>query len=846
MKITKYISVLLAAFALSGCIRDNAESCPSGDGKIVIQIKMPTAFATRTGTRALDESMELDIATLDVLVFRDNGLNETFMYHVEPTSINDGANSSIKYFTVPMQLSDAGEKQRLVLLANIPSGNRSKLATIAENEEKQAALDKVLFSSAFEWTGSSLPMWGESEHSVIVARGTTGNAFGKIEMLYSMARIDVGLNANADWTAFRGIEHYSIQSVYLCNTNKVGYMAPHSDDLAAGLPTIPSAAEGNNSTSWSQYFNVTYAPQASNHLPATGAMHLIYASEYANKGKSSADVSYVVVGVRYDDPNDAVAAVDSWYRLDFYDRDPADLAVTRLDILRGHRYMFNITGVDGPGYPTMEEAASSAVSKMQATVVAWNETGIITGLEQSEYALSVSQADFKFNSVERTSGGSSDNKVDISTDYSGGWKVSKIVNVNPATGAESANGWLTVSATSGAANTTTTVSLLVPDYNSYTPRYGRIYIEAGKWTYVINVIQVKDGLSLAPKVFNMHFDAHPYTAIHNMVIVQESNWRVNRVECDGRWLNYHILEMYEGRDLLFIQPRANTTGSPRTGYIYITAGGYTDKITVTQGAFTNTCGLGGTAVAQNLGGTEYRTHVYGYNPRAVQVNEVMFFGIEQGYDVIDTKAKWDNYLEVLKGYDDPDEWTYKCFMVDNLKSGASYEYYDMISTYQYQGHGFGERGYYYWPAAHYHTQIPLNPCPEGWRMPTMYELKMAVNPFWNTTVGQDEYDAIYGRPGFSNDAMGQSWWMSRDEAFPGYYTNARFAGGDYEIGTPTGWGDGALWIGHSDKINYPAYGLRVNREWGYGTHEEDLSLWNMSGTIRCVKDEDYSEYLDMY
>lgn len=485
MRITKYILPVLciAAFA-AGCLRDNTDGCGvDGNGEIIIQFKTPESFANRT--RALDDAKEADISTIDILVFEDNGTSETFMYYVEPTHINNNPGSSVKYFTATLKISENGEKQRLVILAN--AQNRDKLGVVSIGTEKQAALDKILFNSAYEWSGNNLPMWGESDRSVIVTERTNGSAFGSISMLYSMARIDVGLNANQNWTAFRGIEHYSISALYLCNTNKRGYIAPHKADLAAGLPTIPSAAEGNNDISCHQYFCTEgKAPGDQNYLPPTGAMHLIYASEYANIGKAPDEVSYLVLSIRYDDPDDGIPATDSWYRIDFYDRDPALSTIKRLDLLRGHRYMVNITGIDGPGYPNLEDAKNSILTRLNAQVVVWNENGIVTGLEADSYVLNVAQSEFLFDGQQHTNA-SSDNKVNVFTDYPGGWKITGITDVTGST--EIPNAWLSTNRTSGNYNVTTELSINMGFHNAATPRMGRIYIQAGKWTYIINVVQ---------------------------------------------------------------------------------------------------------------------------------------------------------------------------------------------------------------------------------------------------------------------------------------------------------------------------------------------------------------------
>ncbi len=494
MKFVKYIFVLLT-IVLSGCLRDNNELCPpGGSGKIILQLSMPGMAATRASIHNW-ATWEYALAREDmyVLVFNDkggDGSNDTFMYYTQPVEeLAHPDNPTTRRYSITLRKSaDSSEKQRLVFLGNCTAEVQALLADPALTTKTKQELFAGLQIEAKKWgTQFPIPMWGESQRSVIVTYSTTGGDFGNIDMLFAVARVDVAVNAYNNFTEADGLDNFILMTSELRNVRSKGYVVPQAaaqfDGAVVKYPSVVPASEGNVINAIGNFaIGNSVAPYT---LSMAG---LLFMNEADNKNSTNDKRAFLLVGGYYTESGQPRnTTVETYYRIDFYERgNPEQTTVKYLDILRGHRYMVNITGVDGPGYQTPEEAASSVTTKLIAEVIPWNNEGVpgdITG----KYTLTVTPPELSFNWMPR---GNSDtgNKVDVFTDYSKGWKVTRITDVT--SGTETANTWLATDITAGDPYVTTRLSVNVSEYGSATPRYGRIYIEAGKWTYIINVEQV--------------------------------------------------------------------------------------------------------------------------------------------------------------------------------------------------------------------------------------------------------------------------------------------------------------------------------------------------------------------
>ena len=498
MKLNRYIWVLLSLVLLvTGCIKDTIyTSCPFGTDAL-LKLNMPEA-ETEVRSYALSEADEHKLDAVDVLVFKDNGTgsdNETFVYATTPTAINNAAGTYNK--TVKVLFNESGtDKHRIVLLANA----RDKISNFDDiitgfttATTKQAALNQIRFANNGVWAtaGTTLPMWGEMEETVVIGPNTVYTA---IDMLRSLARIDVGINMDAAGTPQGLGDLFKLTKVRVYNSNNLALTAPFTVNYNFGsviLPSIPAApAPGKNSPI--EYLST---------IPTgtLGFVREIYTAEVDNKNQSVNNNRLVLLaGGYYTAPGSGSVntTTETWYRIDFN-----DASNNALDVLRNYRYFVNIKEVNGAGQTTPEEAFNQP-SYIGTEVIPWDEFLYSTTVTGS-YTLEVSPLNLTCDYTAQTIGNAVGNELTITTDYSSGWEVEKITEVVGGVETELTTGnfWLQpaggVSISGGAGVSRMNIELT--ENTGTEPRVGKIYIKAGRWTQAITVEQgIYQGIDVNP------------------------------------------------------------------------------------------------------------------------------------------------------------------------------------------------------------------------------------------------------------------------------------------------------------------------------------------------------------
>lgn len=478
------IGFVLLVFLL-GCSDENGWSAngpiDKGD-EVILTLNLRVPGISNPATYALTEQDENELKTIDILVFKEDGASETFLYHTHATDINN----SNKNFRVQLQKSTGSDKHRIVLVANARDALDAAKADFTVGMNKDEVLEKIIFKTDKVWNTTSptdftpLPMWGET--SVAQAITASTSSLGTISLMRAVARIDVGLDMNSSDLPLGFGSRFKMEDVKVYNANNISAIAPLKTNLKADTVYFPTLV--------SDCQLVIPAIAYSHHPTDFGFVREIYLGEADNTSQTDDNKRVcILVGGYYTKDGDAVNETQkTWYRLDFYKRntDPQE----HLDILRNHRYRVNITSVDGPGYKTEEEAFSSRPINIKSEIIVWNETPISNVVFNGQYVLGVSQSQFSFTKSAYTKS-SEDNFVSIATDYKSnndtiqGWKVSSIVDGsgNPITD------WLKTSESSGNAGVTTKMQLLLTENNTGQERKGYIHISAGRLSYVIEVNQ---------------------------------------------------------------------------------------------------------------------------------------------------------------------------------------------------------------------------------------------------------------------------------------------------------------------------------------------------------------------
>ncbi|WP_297117751.1 fimbrial protein [uncultured Porphyromonas sp.] len=415
-RLTKYtihlISGLLLALLTAGCVADrNVSDCITEGEDVELEFALQVP-ALETSLRQLTADQEKQINSIQVLVFNTDGIDdesqETFAYEAEVKSKTQEDNT----IRIRCALKASSKPMRVVCIANANVNTQDfagKTKEVILNDDQM----KKNFTSAWPTDGSKvIPMWGESDKQAVSrttkfnsceasnnGRSNTKNE-GVIHLVRALARIDVGVNFDqtkpADETA-KGSADFKIKSVrvyrYAPSMYVTGTQATTFRQVSANREPLPhtptgmTAAADNNplvfnadATGVDGYIRNIYIPEISNHL-----------DNGQNKGKDAR--TCLVIGGSYK------GGKETFYRVDFITREngkPEDKITKQLDVLRNHRYRFNITDVKGPGTSDPGDALITEPVNITCDVVVWDEGKIDEIKYDGQYYLIVSKDKFHF------------------------------------------------------------------------------------------------------------------------------------------------------------------------------------------------------------------------------------------------------------------------------------------------------------------------------------------------------------------------------------------------------------------------------------------------------------------
>ena len=401
MKIVKLKWIFLSLIViLGGCTNDDFIDPEGGIDRgthmeLLLTLNLPDAF-TSPSTYALNATKENTIKDFDVLVFKKNKTTgvETFLYATTGTADLDGTGTPAQKIRVMLKKSSSSDEQhRVVVLANLRKAveDATRRGHIVEGNLKGDVLSKITFGSASEWnvTGNNytpLPMWGETAQCIAITASTNSTSLGTINLLRSVARIDVGLNISADGETLGGLDNFKISRVKVYNSNNSGLAAPLAvSGNKVELPSVPSG------TATGDYY-YTLEP------PGNGLIREIYTAESDNKTAAEGKETYLIIGGHYNG-----SSTYSWYRIDFFekgsDQSPEEV---RLDLLRNHVYRVNITSVSGPGYQKEDDAKKSRPMNLKYSVQAWDSGDMSDIVFDGVNTLGVSDKKIAVTSAEST------------------------------------------------------------------------------------------------------------------------------------------------------------------------------------------------------------------------------------------------------------------------------------------------------------------------------------------------------------------------------------------------------------------------------------------------------------
>ena len=534
--LTRKTSLLIAAWValcmpllLSGCMGEHNHLRRGGkDGEITLILRAP-AMDVDNNMRQMSAHQESAVKSLKILVFKtkDAGATlsdqeEKYAYEAKISSVTpqDGG----KYYKVVARLKgdDNTTPYRLVLIANHSfdadalAEGMSKAEVFAASGLKKAFTEKWDTNDA----AATIPMWGESDAKVITEGVTfsdcfdqTGEGKTKIHLIRSLARVDVGISFNADAASeettpttdvpltLESVRVYRYATSFLVPGTQTNTY--YSDNgVRKPKPVLPDGVAMADDTKCLSFTAINDRTSVRD----------IYIPERL-KGSDKSDRPCLVIGGKYNG-----AAKATYYRLDFIktpkEGHPKDTAEA-LDILRNHRYRFNITKVSGPGYDTPEEALSGEPVNIYFDVVVWDEAKVGEVRYDGQYYLAVTKDRFAFGK----NGAAESFK--IRTNWPQGYKIVDAAgNEMPKSLAQadnaSADRWLYFTEPTGqsfAVDTYMTETLTVLD-NPGQPRSivapataaeavnnpGSLFVQAGRIKWPLGVTQ-SDKVELSIKVY---------------------------------------------------------------------------------------------------------------------------------------------------------------------------------------------------------------------------------------------------------------------------------------------------------------------------------------------------------
>ena len=337
----KIVSILIAMLLIMSCNDENSLPVADTDNaqnvqlRLVITIPASTIY-TKTTKRLSQTDHESVISEVQVLVFEDG----KYQYRVPGISISGGGTST----TFTARLKSTSSTVRLLILAN------STDAVLANEPSVGDSVDatKKKISAQINYPDSNFPMYGEYElPQGLVA--TEINTITGIKMLRAITRIDVKATEVSNFK-LTGVKAYRANSLIQIIPNETGI-------LKVTQPSVPVTSTGNvnsdifivDDAEMNDFSAQLYLPESAS--PASGdwvskATCIVVEGYYAGSDKLS------------------------YYRMDF---DPDNQNNAFGQVLRNHKYIFNIKKVSAPGWDQPDEAANNRSSHIDVEVQAWDD-----------------------------------------------------------------------------------------------------------------------------------------------------------------------------------------------------------------------------------------------------------------------------------------------------------------------------------------------------------------------------------------------------------------------------------------------------------------------------------------
>lgn len=335
-----YIFICLHVVAFTTGCRDSEPVLQMPDtGWVKMRFTLETPGTTTRADIQTDEESRID--ELDILVFED---------------------SVFRYKT-------AGIEQSGIYVADIRSTvcrvdffimANARTSIDQKNPQPGMSIDDVKRTLTDPVTQNGfLPpfvMCGKASIAGGIGPNTTQHITG-IKLIRSVARTDVILSPLVSDYTLTSIQAFRISSRYQLLPNTI------NANEAVENPSIPSSTTRSIDTN--QFTTAGSSGELTMYVPEVRAI--------SGSAGTTRDVC-LVLGVTNQENR------LSYYRISFADNEGQSIS-----ILRNHRYLFQVTAINGPGFPTPEEAAGSVATNIRATITSWEESQNSTKVKGEQY-----------------------------------------------------------------------------------------------------------------------------------------------------------------------------------------------------------------------------------------------------------------------------------------------------------------------------------------------------------------------------------------------------------------------------------------------------------------------------
>lgn len=391
----------------SSCVYD--ETGTQGDEVIDLRIELNSPSSSIAGfpksksingdfqpvTRAITDQDEVNVERVCVFLFRKS--TKSLYAVAEGKNIVDGATgsgsssssiigsgtaegvSNVKTFNVSFKIEKtlADAEFECVVLTNLDS-NKYKIATLENWKNKSYTevsqlLSTSITSKLYPTSPTSMVMWGIGESSIIPS---SYKPHLEVKLLRSVARVDVRVMPSAS--------DFDFKELYVYKPNDKMAFVPSMGNYSkanhlVNAPTLVAGVNSAISTPWkyTEIANGAISPgiPSGSYTPISTIEKTVYIPEsnttfgggpeiYSGDVHHTERCAIVVGGVYKGSMN--------YYRIDFKRHQLGGEPIL-MDVLRNHKYLFNITSIEGGGESTPDDAYESRSASITTTVLPWND-----------------------------------------------------------------------------------------------------------------------------------------------------------------------------------------------------------------------------------------------------------------------------------------------------------------------------------------------------------------------------------------------------------------------------------------------------------------------------------------